>query len=101
MSAPQPQRVWDRTEATQLNRRRPVRLCSMPRLGHPFGEPVVAMAFGNEARDEPQQCPAWWVGVARVAHVGAGVAPGASVRVRPGKRSVASLRAFTPAPVTW
>lgn len=109
MPAPKPERVRDGAEATNANsesdvcRRRRVALglTGVLHLRHPFGEPRVAVRRRNEAGDEAKQCRAGRIVRARIGHVGAGVAPGASVRANPGNWSEASLSASIPAPVTW
>lgn len=103
--ASEPERVSDRAEAThaELHRRtdRPSVLPGMRGLGAPFGEPFLAVRLGHESSDEAQQRGSRRRAMRLAAHVGAGVAPGASVRARPGKRSLASVRACVPAPVIW
>ncbi len=99
MSPPQPQCVGHGADTAEPNASG--RIARRVGFRHPLGEPIVAVVDGNEPRDETQERRAGRAGASGVGHVGAGVAPGASVRVKPGNRSVAPARAFMPAPVAW
>ena len=97
MSARQPQRVGDGAETaeTDANWRASRRM----RLRHPLGQPILAVARWNEPRHETEERRTRRVEPEVIAHVAAGVAPGARMRVNPGNRSAAPDSACMPAPV--